>query len=378
MNSSFSSCHKENSYAWKIEKELWEKKQIYLADICAKLHYPDINCRIMRLDETVSPKEQQAAIKKDKEILALYLQFSKDGNANARKGANRSWTEYFKQLIVGGVEEDLFLLLLRKNGFKANRNGRDKNRIINLGAPINQNPDIVVGLGENSRKIELTNEYNNFLCEDGFIEKRCPAIINMWNDGVIWLYRDRKNKKYVLIDFANEKVKAHLRHHNTGSQAWSKDVHRYILSENDKVVRDDTNLISELTSIITAGVRKDGRPPLEEVEDTDSPPCEFSIGGKKKGAKVKPPQKKVVPPKVEIKAVDVPAPPAVEKKEKPIERDIEKQKVQQSPIIKKEVIIEETPEPPQEEINQIEALDDGESDIDGDWDSYQVDDGGFV
>ena len=396
QSSSFVTKHRANSYAYRIEKELWEKSHTRLADLCKRLHYPDIVCRIMALDESLPKHGQQLAIKNDKELMMLYLKFSKDENSNIRKGANRSWTEYFKQLIAGWIEEDLFILMLNGNGIEAKRNGIDSKRVIDLGCRVTQSPDLVVSVGGKERRVELTNEYNDFLERQGFIEKRSPAVFKMWEEGAIWLYRDRMFKKYVLVDFANESTTVHLRHHNTVSNGWSKDVHRYVLAENGKTARDDSKLVSELISVVSGGAPEGEKPRLDEVEDNDSPPVEYTIGGKRRDAvsRVEVDEKQPVSPAHSAKAEPVKKAAVADKvqiqEETPKEQkqqkiEVEEKKTSPKPVVKKETkpkIVAPTVEPVrteqlEEQVDDI-VSDNGESDIDGDWDSYQVDDGGFV
>ena len=60
-------------------------------------------------------------------------------------------------------------------------------------------------------------------------------------------------------------------------------MHRYNLEENGKIPRQISMLIDELDAVCLSDMN--GETPLfEEVEDKDSPPTEFGLGGKKRSA----------------------------------------------------------------------------------------------
>lgn len=268
----------KQTYSQKVNEWLVQKSGRNLQEYCRYFGYYPLAIKIMGLDEN-DEKKSKKIIGGDRELKEHYLKYAKDPKSISRKGENRSWTQYFKDLITGWVIEDLVIEMMRKQGIEVHHNGRDAERVIDIGSNVNQQADIEITVGEISRKVELTNEFNTILMKHGFIEKRAPALVNLWKEKGIWLYRDISNGKYVLIDFATENITLHLRHHNTVSSTWTKDVHRYILEEHGKKIRDDRMLAAELISVVGCSIEGKVQPELKEVVDEDSPPVKFELGG---------------------------------------------------------------------------------------------------
>lgn len=274
------------TYSQKVDEWLFAKSGCHIIDFCRKFGYYPLAIKIMALDEN-DEKKSKAIMSKDAELKNHYIKCSKDPQSIARKGNNRSWTRYFKDLITGWVVEDLVMEMLKEQGIEIEHNGHDSKRRIAIGNDVTQDSDFVIKVGNVSRKVELTNEFNHLLERKGFIEKRVPALLNVWKEKGIWIYRDLTNGKYVLIDFATEKVKLHLRRHNNVREDWAKDVHRYVLSENGKKVRDDKLLAPEIISVVGCSIDGREQPKIEEIEDKDSPPQDFGLGGNRRNAKSK-------------------------------------------------------------------------------------------
>ena len=273
------------TYSEKVDEWLFSKSGCHIIDFCRKFGYYPIAQKIMELDEH-DEKKSKAIMSKDSELKALYISASKDDFTISRKGKNRSFTGYFKHIITGWVVEDLVMTMLKEQGIDIVHNGHDENRKICIGKKdVTQDADFRITVGNVVRKIELTGDYNNVLCERGFIEKRAPSLIKTWRDKGIWLYRDLSHGKYVLVDFATEKVKLHLRNHNTISADWSKDVHRYVLEENGKKIRDEKLLAAEIISVVGCSIDGKEQPQIDEVIDEDSPPIYFELGGNRRNAK---------------------------------------------------------------------------------------------
>ena len=266
------------SYSKNVGEWLLAKSNCTLLDYCKKFGYYPLACKIMALDDT-NERSMKVAIARDSELKEHYIEFSKDQDAIKARGENRSWTQYFQYLITGWIMEDLVMEMLRKQGIDITLNGRDAHRKILKGSNIRQTADFSIRVGDAERKVELTCEFNHYLEKDGFVEKRAPALYRLWEAKGIWIYRDIPREKYVLVDFATENVKLHLRHHNTSKQEWTKDVHRYILAENGKIERDDRLLAPEIISIVGCSIEGKSQPKLIEVEDEDSPPRTYTIGG---------------------------------------------------------------------------------------------------
>lgn len=270
------------TYSQKVDEWLFSKSGCHIIDFCRKFGYYPLAIKIMALDEN-DEKKSKAIMAKDEELKAHYIKCSKDPHSIARKGNNRSWTHYFKDLITGWVVEDLVMEMLKEQGIEIEHNGHDAQRKIAIGKDVSQKADFMVRVGNVVRNVELTSEFNRLLEKNGFIEKRAPALINIWKSKGIWIYRDLVRGKYVLIDFATEKVKLHLRRHNNVIADWSKDVHRYVLDENGKKVRDDKLLAAEIISVVGCSIDGKEQHNLEEVIDSDSPPKDYGIGGTVQG-----------------------------------------------------------------------------------------------
>lgn len=267
------------TYSQKVDEWLFAQSGCHLVDFCRKFGYYPTAIKIMSLDES-DERKSKSIIAKDIDLKDLYIKCSKDPMSMARKGENRSWTRYFKDLITGWVVEDLVMEMLVEQGIEIVHNGHDAQRKIALGNDVTQESDFRIKVGDVVRNVELTNEFNHLLEQNGFIEKRAPALIKLWESKGIWIYRDLINGKYVLIDFATEEVKLHLRQHNNVMANWAKDVHRYILSENGKKVRDDRMLAAEIISVVGCSIDGKEQKQIIEIEDEDSPPQKFSLGGK--------------------------------------------------------------------------------------------------
>ena len=272
------------TYSQKVDEWLFAKSGCHIIDFCRKFGYYPLAIKIMALDEN-DEKKSKAIMSKDAELKNHYIKCSKDPQSIARKGNNRSWTRYFKDLITGWVVEDLVMEMLKEQGIEIEHNGHDAKRRIAIGNDVTQDADFVIKVGKVSRQVELTNEFNQLLAKNGFIEKRVPALLNVWKEKGIWIYRDLMNGKYVLVDFATEHVKLHLRRHNNVQADWSKDVHRYVLAENGKKVRDDKLLSAEIISVVGCSIDGREQPKIEEIEDKDSPPQNYGVGGNRRNVK---------------------------------------------------------------------------------------------
>lgn len=329
------------TYSQKVDEWLFAKSGCHIIDFCRKFGYYNLALKIMSLDES-DEKKSKAIMAKDAELKALYIAASKDESTIARKGKNRSFTAYFKHVITGWVVEDLVMAMLKKQGIDIVNNGHDSNRRIAIGKDVTQDADFRITVGKNTRKIELTGEFNQILSQDGFIEKRAPALVHVWKEKGIWLYRDLMHGKYVLIDFATEKVKLHLRRHNNVLANWSKDVHRYVLSENGKKVRDDKLLAAELISVVGCSIKDKEQPSLDEIVDVDSPPHDYEIGGTRKGKKVS-----LVSQKGSTGVDEMPKKPIVEKKKEYVKQSTAQET--KSRVISKPKVSKGQEPPPQQE-----------------------------
>lgn len=263
-----------DTYSQKVGKWIESQTGCSLLDLAKNFGYYPVATTIIGLDEA-DEKKSKPIIAKNPAVKSLYIECNKSASATMKKGVNRSWTQYFKDIITGWILEDLVLQMFKEKGIDISHNGGDSNRKISTGAEVSQDADFVITVGSVKRKVEITNEFNTFIKNEGYIEKRAPALYRAWKNKVIWLYQDLTRGKYVLVDFATENVLLHLRHHKT----WAKDIHRYVLSENDKKERDDRLLAAEMITVAGCSIEGREQPALKEIIDMDSPPIMFNVGG---------------------------------------------------------------------------------------------------
>ena len=268
------SIHKELSYAYKTDLWLRRNFKVSLVNLCAKLGYDETIMQIISTDEN----SKQAMVQLYNNNKALFDSFNADKMSLKRRGANRTWTEYFKQVIAGWAFEDLFVLWLKSNGLEANIQGCDYHRELMVSGVTNT-PDIYITRDGVTRKIELIFDYSDYIIEPGFIEKRSPALLVDYNEKAIILDISLKNNLYVLVDTAIEDMKLHLRHHNTTYRPWDKDVNRYFFAENNKIARPLDQMFDELWDCCTDENLNGERGNLVEEIDEDSPPTEYKVGG---------------------------------------------------------------------------------------------------
>lgn len=316
-------------YSKKVNDWLEVNSGYTLLEYCKMLKYYPATIKIMELDDD-NKKQIQAALKSDAELKDIYLSFDRESSARTRKG-NRTWTRFFQDIITGWVMEDLTIEMLRRQGIEIDHTGKDSQRRIYIGKTVSQASDCIVKVGDVKRRLELTNEFNSLMVQDGYIEKRAPALSNLWKAKAIWLYRELESGKYVLIDFATEKVITHFRHH----QRWGKDVQRYILAENGKRIRDDRLLAAELISVAGCGIEGVEQPKMEVLMDEGSPPHNPElIGGippRKTSQENKPKEEEPTQtPKKETEKIE---PPQQQERSRPTPRKEVKQMVQEAPDI---------------------------------------------
>ena len=265
-------------YSKKVNDWLISTSGCSIGDFCRKFGYPMRETRIVEeLDEEDEAKTK-SIIRKDKEIMALWKSSIDNSNVKMRMGKNRSLTEFYKTLVTGWVIEDLVISMLKQNGIDVSHNGSDVNRDIDKANSVSQEPDIIVRVGDNTRTVELTCEFNDILKNDGYIEKRAPSLFNLWKKKSLWLYFDLPSGEYILVDYATEPVSLMLRWH----ELWSKDVHRYNLEDNGKKIRNDRLLFAELISVVGCGIEGKKQPTLNETIDKSSPPHFWELGGNRK------------------------------------------------------------------------------------------------
>ena len=261
-------------YSKKVNEWLISTSGCGLGDFCRKFGYPKRETKIVEeLDEDDQEKTMKI-IKGDKELTALWRKSKDNKRVNARRGG-RSLTEYYKTLVSGWVMEDLVVSMLKKHGIDVCHNGSDGERNIDKEDSVSQDPDLIVKVGDNARKVELTCEFNDILNREGYIEKRAPSLYRLWESKSLWLWFDLPSGKYILVDFATEAVSLMLRWHSF----WNKDVHRYTFEEHGKKVRDDRLLAAELISVVGCWIEGKEQPALKETIDLSSPPHKWDLGG---------------------------------------------------------------------------------------------------
>lgn len=354
------SPHKVGSYAYKIDEWMKKNFRVSLVNLSKKLEYNEAMQQILSTDEN----NKAAMVALYKANKATFDEFNGHEISRKRRGDKRTWTEYFKGVIAGWLFEDLFVLWLQSNGLDANLTGTDNDRVLKVNG-VTTDSDVCIRRGDVSRRVELIFEFNDILNDKGLIEKRSPALVTDHKEKAIALYINLKHNQYVLIDTAVEKVKLHLRYHDTSDKCWDKDVHRYILAENGKTARPLEQLFDELWDCCEKSALEGEQPELEEIIDTDSPPKYYTTGGIKQVYAAKIAARKVREAELAKAAEEKVAEPAaiatpkVEEKPKP---DIAKEETPKAPppqkkkaVVQKAIVPKRAapppppPQPPQEE-----------------------------
>lgn len=260
----------KQTYSQKVNDWLVVKSGCTLIDFCRKFGYKGDYIKMLSFDPS-DEKPNKAAIIESPFLKTFYCKAYKSKPFLKRCGEGRTVTHYCQDLIAGWVMEDLTIEMFKSQGIEVFHNGKDFTRTIEIEGAVTQDADCMMKVGDSVRKVELSNEFNNIMQEQGFAEKRMPALHQLWKDKGIWLYRELNSGRYILVDFATEEVVLHLRHHNTSAQ-WGKDVHRYFLEENGKKIREDRLLAPELISLVGCSIDGREQPQLKEIVDEDSPP----------------------------------------------------------------------------------------------------------
>lgn len=245
----------------RMDKLYREKYKLSLLDVCKKLGYSEQNIEIV----ACCPSDAEAKKKLYLKYRQLFDAFCKTDVGRKIVGETRTVLDYFKDLIAGWTGEDLFLRALKKYRIDARADNTDKARRILMPNEPTCRADIITNINGNERHIELMQECCGYLTGSNYSENRRGKFDEMHRSGSVFVDRDLKNNKYVIIDFASEDVKFHRMRH----EKWDKIVDRYYLEENGKKLRDMKLLWPELI-VVLAKVISDERSKFEMVDETVS------------------------------------------------------------------------------------------------------------
>lgn len=265
------------------ENLLLKRTGISAAVWCEKLMYDPRAAKIMRLH---GGKSDDSAFLGDEGLRDLSEKAGADAKIVAMKG-RRTWTRFFKDIVLGWIDEDLLVLWLEQGGFSVERENGGGRRSLEYAGAMNRNSVLLVGAADVVRKVVFTTSYCAGWRDHGYIEKPAPEMWKLYEDGAVWVYQymgsDADEGKYCLTDFAAEPggaIKTTLRHHSAGGM----DVNRFCLSENGKAFRSPEKLILELKAVVSYTPGAEERPEWREEMSKDSPPTMFGLNGVQKSA----------------------------------------------------------------------------------------------
>lgn len=246
----------------RMDKLYQEKYKLSLVDVCKKLKYSEQNIEIVSCDQADGEAKKRLYLK----YRPLFDAFCKTDVGKRIVGETRTVLDYFKDLIAGWTGEDLFLRALKKYKIDARADNTDKARQILMPNEPTCRADIITNINGNERHIELMQECCGYLSGSGYSENRRGKFDEMHRAGSVFVDRDLKSNKYIIIDFASEDVKFHRMMH----EKWDKVVDRYYLEENGKKIREMKLLWPELIVVLSKSVTGD-RPKFEMIDETAKP-----------------------------------------------------------------------------------------------------------
>lgn len=252
-----------------------------LKDIGIALGYSEQNIDILTVDfndakSVAAVKEKHSALFQRMERTSTY--------SNRRDYGTRSAISMFNNIIVGWVTEDLTVLMMREGGIDARLGGVDADRNL-FNDNVACTPDIIISDNGVDRWVELQTEFTHVGMEDGheYFEPRKTKLPRCHEHKAIYLYRNLYVNKYVLVDLGQETSIVHL---VINKNFGNKEMRRYYLRENGKMLRSNDMLIDELKACII-DVSKLPTTPMQVYDDTGRQ--QFSDGAGK--AVVYPPQR---------------------------------------------------------------------------------------
>lgn len=246
----------------RMDKLYQEKYKLSLLDVCKKLGYSEQNIEIV----ACSPSDVEAKKKLYLKYRPIFDAFCKTDVGKKIVGNTRTVLDYFKDLIAGWTGEDLFLRALKKYKIDARADNTDKARRILMPNEPTCRADIITNINGIERHVELMQECCGYLTGSNYSETRKGKFDEMHRSGSVFIDRDLKNNKYIIIDFSSEDVKFHRMKHDK----WDKIVDRYYLEDNGKKLREMKLLWPELIVVLSKSVSNE-KPNFEMVDETVNP-----------------------------------------------------------------------------------------------------------
>lgn len=116
---------------------------------------------------------------------------------------SRTPIEYGQDLVASWIYEDTLMAELNNCGLEIVGAGADRNREILATAKVSAASDCCVSSGGSSRKLEIMNDYKGYWSKYRRIDLRDDKFNKLGRENSIFLGVAPQEKKYVIIDFAN-------------------------------------------------------------------------------------------------------------------------------------------------------------------------------
>lgn len=160
---------------------------------------------------------------------------------------NRTIMEYGQDMVASWIFEDDLIEKLQEAGLDIVKSGADKERLILATSNVSSGSDTKVRLGGRSVFMEIMCDYKGYWTRYHRADLRDNKCLRLQREKALFLGVDVANKKYMLIDFADEVQATYNPSHFAygGKPVYSFDLKNYRLKEfdYDSIARDIIALI---------------------------------------------------------------------------------------------------------------------------------------
>lgn len=172
-----------------------------LLSVAQELGYSEQNLDILGCDGK-DQMQKKVVYKKHKKLFDAFL---KDERLKELMDG-RNVLDYFKDLIVSWIGEDLLVKALNEYGFKATLANADSDRVIKTERRnVTGEPDIKIEFEGVTRYLELMDALSP-VERFGQFDLRLSKAKNQFNRKTLFLLHGLADRKYVLIDFMRDNV----------------------------------------------------------------------------------------------------------------------------------------------------------------------------
>ena len=160
---------------------------------------------------------------------------------------SRTIMEYGQDMVASWIFEDDLIEKLQEAGLDIVKSGADKERLILATSNVSSGSDTKVRLGVRSVFMEIMCDYKGYWTRYHRADLRDNKCLRLQREKALFLGVDVANKKYMLIDFADEVQATYNPSHFAygGKPVYSFDLKNYRLKEfdYDSIARDIIALI---------------------------------------------------------------------------------------------------------------------------------------